>query len=279
LSGTPAPESFEVIMMRFIPLQRALFGSVLLATAATTISAQATPKTGAEVFQRMHDTYAGKWYRSLTFVQKTTQRRPNGTDTVTTWYESLRQVGPRTQLRIDVGDPSLGNGVLYTADSLWQMREGKLARTVAGGNEFLPLIEGVYFNPVQQTIAELSSTNVDMSRVSEGRYDNRRVWIIGATSVADTASPQIWIDVERNVAVRAIFSPAPSVPTFDIHLDGYVPIASAWLATKITMMAGGAPRQMEEYRDWKVNVDLPSGLFDVGTWTTAPHWAASAKRP
>jgi len=169
--------------------RRAFLGSILLATAATTIGAQATPKTGAEVFQRMHDAYAGKWYRSLTFVQKTTQRRPNGTDTVTTWYERLCQVGPMTQLRIDTGDPSLGNGVLYTADSLWQMREGKLARTVAGGNEFLPLIEGVYFNPVQQTIAELSSTKVDMSRVTEGRYDNRRVWIIGATSAADGAEP------------------------------------------------------------------------------------------
>lgn len=238
--------------------------------------AQSVPKTGAEVFQRMHDAYAGKWYRTLTFVQKTTQRRPNGTDTVSTWYESLRQVGGLTQLRIDVGDPSAGNGVLYTADSSWRMRDGKPVSASAGGNEFLPLIEGVYFNPVEQTIRELSSTKTDMSRVIEGSYQNRRVWIIGAASTADTTSPQIWIDAERNVAVRAILSPAANMPVLDIHLDGYVPIDGTWLASKIAMMQGGVPRQTEEYRDWKVNVDLPASLFAVATWTTSPHWA---KRP
>jgi hypothetical protein len=240
------------------------------------VGAQSVPKTGAEVFQRMHDAYAGKWYRTLTFVQKTTQRRQNGTDTVSTWYESLRQVGGLTQLRIDAGDPSAGNGVLYTADSSWRMRDGKLVSASAGGNEFLPLIEGVYFNPVEQTIRELSSTKTDMSRVIEGSYQNRRVWIIGAGSTADTTSPQIWIDAERNVAVRAILSPAANLPMLDIHLDGYVPIDGTWLASKIAMMQGGVPRQTEEYRDWKVNVDLPASLFAVATWTTSPHWA---KRP
>jgi hypothetical protein len=243
------------------------------AIGGTAAGAQSVPKTGAEVFQRMHDAYAGKWYRTLTFVQKTTQRRPNGTDTVSTWYESLRQVGGLTQLRIDVGDPSAGNGVLYTADSSWRMRDGKLVSASVGGNEFLPLIEGVYFNPVEQTIRELSSTKTDMSRVIEGSYQNRRVWIIGAASTADTTSPQIWIDAERNVAVRAILSPAANLPMLDIHLDGYVPIDGTWMASKIAMMQGGVPRQTEEYRDWKVNVDLPASLFAVATWTTSPHWA------
>jgi hypothetical protein len=238
--------------------------------------AQPVPKTGAEVFQRMHDAYAGRWYRTLTFVQKTTQRRPDGTDSVSTWYESLRQADGRTELRIDMGDPSAGNGVLYTADSSWRMRDGKLARAAAGGNEFLPLIEGVYFNTVERTIRELSSTNTDMSRVIEGRYDGRRVWIIGASSTADTTSPQIWIDAERNVAVRAIISAAANLPMLDIHLDGYVPIDGTWLASRITMLQAGVPRQTEEYRDWKVNVDLPASLFEVATWTSAPHWA---KRP
>lgn len=257
---------------RFVPAVAALLISGVAA------NAQSVPKTGAEVLQRMHDAYAGKWYHSLTFVQTTTQRRPDGTDVVSTWYESLRQNGGATQLRIDVGDPAAGNGVLYTADSSWRMRAGQLAATTADGNEFLPLIEGVYFNPVEQTMRELASTKVDMSRVSEGRYMNRRVWIIGALSAADTTTPQIWIDADRNVAVRAILSPSANLPVLDIHLDGYVPIDRAWLATKITMTQGGVPRQTEEYRDWKVNMELPAGLFGVATWTTAPHWAA-VKRP
>ncbi|HEY2164012.1 MAG TPA: hypothetical protein VGH04_08485 [Gemmatimonadaceae bacterium] len=257
---------------------RSKFVAQLFALAALggSARAQSLPSTGAEVFQRMHDAYAGKWYRTLTFVQKTTQRRADGTDVVSTWYESLRQTDGVTQLRIDMGDLSAGTGVLYTADSVWRVRDGKLVTAASGGNEFLPLIEGVYFNPVEQTIRELSSTMTDMSRVIEGRFGGRRVWIIGASSTADTTSPQIWVDAERNVAVRAILSPAANMPVLDIHLDGYVPIDATWLASKITMLQGGVPRQTEEYRDWKVNVELPASLFDVATWTSAPHWA---KRP
>ena len=56
----------------------------------------------------MHDRYAGRWFNSLTFIQKTTVRRPDGTENVSTWYEAM--LGSR--LRIDMGEPSLGNGAL-----------------------------------------------------------------------------------------------------------------------------------------------------------------------
>src|SRR6185503_13509465 len=79
----------------------ALFVSVF---AGNTVSAQ-TPVTGNMVLQRMHDTYDGKWYHTLTFVQKTTRRRPDGSEIVSTWLESMRHTAATgTQLRIDIGD-------------------------------------------------------------------------------------------------------------------------------------------------------------------------------
>lgn len=257
------------------------FPILITFAALCTANAQPTPKTGAEVLQRMHDAYAGKWYRTLTFVQKTTRYNKDGTTAVSTWFESLRQLDPTTtQLRIDVGDPAVGNGVLYTADSTWRMRSGKVANTQGEGNEFLPLIEGVYLQPVARTIAQLQTTKVDMQRVTKGRSGDRAVWIVGTSSPADTTSPQFWIDTERNVVVRMILAPAPNAGTMDIHLDGYVPLAGGWLATKVVMNVGGAPVQTEEYSEWKANVELPPGLFNPATWTTAPHWAAArAKTP
>jgi hypothetical protein len=138
-------------------------------------SARPEPKTGAEVLQRMHDAYAGKWYSTLTFTQKTTQFPPDKAPVVSTWYESLRYVAPiGAQLRIDTGDPSVGNGVLYTADSTWVVRAGKMTAARGGGNEFLPLIEGVYMQPVDRTVRELATTSVDMKRVTTHRVDRRR---------------------------------------------------------------------------------------------------------
>lgn len=243
--------------------------------------AQGAPATGLDLLRTMHDAYRGKWYTSLTFTQQTTQRRPDGTDTVSTWYESLRQTEAKgTELRIDRGDPAAGNGALYSADSLFVVRGGKVAVTRQGGNALLPLIAGVYLQPVERTVAELAPTKVDFSRaVLTGKWNDRPVWIAGASAAADTTSPQIWVDVATKVVVRALLVPVPSAPFMDIRLDGVVPLAGGWLATKCTFYVAGAQVQAEEYRDWKANVDLSQQLFDVTTWTTAPHWAAQTQKP
>jgi hypothetical protein len=251
-----------------------IFLLALVCTTAALASAQSTPKSGEEVLQRMHDAYAGKWYRTLTFVQKTTRYRSDGTPNVSTWFESLEQAASGlTRLRIDMGDPSAGNGMLYTADSTTRFSAGKVAAAQSGGNEFLPMIEGVYMQPVAQTVAELKTTGIDMKRVMKGEWQGRPVWIVGASSPSDTTAAQFWIDIERNVVVRMVFAPSPNAGTLDIHLDGYVPIDKAWLATKVTMSANGKPLQTEEYFEYKTNVDLSKEMFNPASWTTAPHWA------
>lgn len=253
-------------MIRRFPIVAAL-----MLSSVTSILAQAAPKTGAQVLQRMHDAYAGKWYHTLTFRQKTTAYR-NGQPTVSQWYESLRHTpATGTQLRIDMGDLAAGNGVLYTADSSWVVRAGKLASARASGNEFLPMIEGVYVQPVEQTMREIAHVGIDMSKVSSGTYDGRPVWVVGATSPADATSPQFWVDKDRNVVVRMIMGVAGR--PMDVHLDKYERAGNGWLATKIEMYQGGAPLQMEEYSDWKTGIPLAPALFDPATWLTAPHWA------
>jgi hypothetical protein len=240
---------------------------VMLWLVSGSAAAQQPPMTGRDVLQRMHDAYAGKWYKTLTFKQQTTQWRPDGTQNVSTWMESLRYaptVG--TQLRIDMGDLAAGNGVLYAADSTWVVRGAKLTATRPQGNEFLPLIEGVYMQPVERTLRELAGTGIDFGKVGAARWQDRPAWIVGAASAADSASPQFWVDVERNVVVRMVLVPAPNTPLMDIHLDKYVPLEGGWLATKIEMYVAGKPRQFEEYSDWRAGMELPDALFDAARW-------------
>ncbi len=245
--------------------------SLLLVACAFPVAAQTS---GREVFQRMHDAYAGKWYSTLRFVQKTTQIRDNGDRIISTWYESLRYTpAGRTELRIDFGDPTAGNATLYTADSSWSIRGGKVAATRGEGNEFLPLIEGVYLQPVEKTIAQIAPAKVDMSRVAKGSWQGRPATIIGVASATDSTKSQIWVDDERNVVVRMLMSPTASMPAMDIHLHDYVKVGNGWLATRIVMSRGGKPVQIEDYADWKVGIDLPAGLFDVNAWNARGHWA------
>lgn len=253
-----------------IMLRRAATLALVLAAGASTASAQSP---GAAVLQRMHDAYTGKWYHTLRFVQKTTQHRPDGSTVIGTWYESLRHTAAGVQLRIDIGDPANGNGILYTADSSWRFRGGKLLGASGDGNEFLPVIEGVYVQPLSRTIADLAQAKLDLSHVAHGTWEGRAATIIGVASTADSTSPQLWVDDERNVAVRMIIPGGENRPPFDVRLTDYVAVGGGWLATKVILSIGGKPAQIEDYADWKVDVDLPDALFSPTAWVPAQHWA------
>ena len=152
-----------------------------------------TIPTGTQIVQSMHDKYAGKWFKTLTFVQKTTRKTKDGRDTIATWYESASLPG---RLRIDIGKPSEGNGVLYTHDSTYGIASGVLKQSAAGGNPLIPLLFDVYVVPVDQTLADVRNTlKIDLSKVSQSTWDGRPVYVIGADS-GDEHAPQVWIDTE-----------------------------------------------------------------------------------
>jgi hypothetical protein len=252
----------------------AMAAIALLTPAARLTSQGTTPANGADVLAAMRAAYDGKWYHTLTFIQKTTFHRPDGVQEQL-WYETLRHTpATGTQLRIDIGDLSAGNGIIFTPDTTYRVRGGQPQPPVASGNEFLPLIEGVYVQPVAKTVKELAGMKVDMSRVRTGTWQGKPVWVVGTTSASDTTSPQFWVDTERKLLVRMMIRPNANQPPLDVHLGGYEKVGNgAWLATKIMMYREGKPMQGEEYTDWKVDVPVDPALFDLTKWTTAPHWA------
>jgi hypothetical protein len=240
-------------------------------TVAAPTQAQASP--GRAVLEKMHVAYAGKWYRTLTFVQKTTQYRPGQPERVQTWWESLRytpQYG--VQLRIDSGDLTSGNGSLYTADSTWIIRGGMLAQIRPSGNEFLPWIEGVYVQPIDLTERQVRAMGIDLAKTRKATWRNRPVTIVGASLVDDTTHSQAWIDDERQVIVRMMVVDSGR-PTLSVFLDDYVRVGGGWLETKVDIYQDGVLRQREEYSDYAVDMPLPDALFDLAQWQTAPHWA------
>jgi hypothetical protein len=244
---------------------------LLLAAVPATLTAQATP--GRAALEKMHAAYAGKWYRTLTFMQKTSIFRPGQPERTETWWESLRYT-PKAgvQLRIDRNDLAAGAGSLSSVDSTWIVRGGQLAQTRPGGNEFLPWIEGVYVQPVDVTEKQVREMGVDLTKTYARTFDGRPVTVIGAANASDTTSSQAWIDDERQVISRMIVAGAQAQPGLDVTLGDYVKAGNGWLATNVAIHVGGTLVQREQYSDWKVDLPLPDALFDPAQWTTAPHW-------
>lgn len=250
------------------------------ASRAAASAQAAAPASGRALLERMHDHWATgtPWFNTLIFTQRTTVVRRDGTRNVSTWYESV--LAP-DRLRIDFGDPSEGNGVVYTADSVYAVRAGKVERKAADGNPFLPFVIGVYTQPLERTLAQLAPLGIDMSRVRSDSWKGRPVYVVGARDASDTSSAQFWVDADRLILLRMVLAPsaeagARSEP-LDIHLDDYVEVGGGWLATRVVMYSAGVARQSEEYSDWKAGVELSPDFFVAEKWSSVPHWASSKR--
>ena len=254
----------------------ALFAMLTSCATAAGRTDTSEPADGRALLARMHDRYARRWFNTLTFVQRTTQRRPDGTSQVSTWYEAL--LG--TRLRIDVGDPSAGNGALYTPDSLYVVRGGKVVRSMAEGNPFLPLIMGVYIQPVELTAAQIAPLKVDLSRVRVQDWEGKPTYVVGSASPSDTTSPQFWVEKDRLIVTRFLLPlfPTPDHRVQDVRLENNVAVGGGWLATTVRMLDQGNAVQTEEYSDWRAPVPLPATFFQVEHWSEWEHWRNAVSR-
>ena len=110
-------------------------------SAAPVAAARTNYASGDEVIAAMHARYAGKWYTTLTFTQKTSRLMADGKWNVQTWYEAIRVPG---QLRIDFDPISAGNGVIYARDSAFTIQNGRALKGQASINPLLLLGFDVY---------------------------------------------------------------------------------------------------------------------------------------
>ena len=224
--------------------------------------------SGEEVVAAMRARYAGKWYRTLTFRQKTSQLRPNGTWSVQTWYEAIKLPG---RLRIDFDPLSAGNGVLYARDSQYVVQSGKVARADAGINDLLLIGFDVYANDPARTVELLTRQGIDVGRVHMSTFQGRSMIVVGALA-GDTRRKQIWIDAERLYFVRLVEPARDPTLLRDIRFVNYVRQGSAWIAPRVEIYEGGKLVFYEDYSDIRTDVGLDDDLFDSRKWRTAKHW-------
>src|SRR6266403_4518862 len=97
---------------------------LVFAIAPATFAAKIT--TSDELVQAMQKKYAKSWYKTATFVQKTTNIDKDGNKKVETWYEALSVPG---SLRIDFTPIKDGNGILFTDRKIFSFKDGKQEST------------------------------------------------------------------------------------------------------------------------------------------------------
>lgn len=223
----------------------------------------ASPPDGRQIIAAMHDHYAGKWYRTLTFVQRNTATRPDGAKQHSVWREYAAIPG---KLRIEFEPLDSGNGALYVSDSQFVFNADTLASATAFVHPLMVLGFDVYLDPVERTVARLQLGKFDLATVHEDTWEGRPVWVVGAKA-GDLRTRQFWIDRERLVFVR-LLEPGQrdTTRTSDIRFNKYERAGRAWISPEVAFLVDGQERWLEEYTDIKTDVPLAAALFDPRQW-------------
>jgi len=220
-------------------------------------------KSGEELIAAMHKRYAGKWYKTLTFVQKTTTYKPDGTSSVETWYEAMSLPG---SLRIDIDPLEKGNGILFTGGKVHSFRDGKLA----GGRPFVhPLMVlgfDVYGQPVATTIEQVKGIGIDLATMHEAKWQGRDVYVVGAKE-GDLTAPQVWVDKKNLYFVRLFERVGKEKKNIqEVQFNKYQKVKGGWVAPEVVFLVDGRKTIMEEYTDMQGDVELNADLWNPEKW-------------
>lgn len=219
--------------------------------------------SGEGLLETMRTRYAGQWYRTLTFTQRTVQVPPGGgPERRSTWYEYSALPG---RLRIDT-DSTRRNGQLFANDSQYVVVNRQVRRAVPGHNVLLVLGFDVYAQPAARTASLLRGLGFPMTPVREDVWQGRPVYVVGGRA-GDLHGHQFWIDRERLVFVRLLQPlPGDTAQTFEARFNKYRPLAGGWIAPEVEVFAGKTRILFEEYEDVRANVPLDAGVFDPKVW-------------
>lgn len=241
---------------------------MVLAAAPAAHSGPAKIANGKDLLRAMHDRYHHDWYQTLTFEQASITHNPDGTSKTEIWHEAAMLPG---KLRIDMGDPSQGNGALFADGTLTRYQAGKVTTSRPFVHMLLVLGFDVYRQPPQRTIAAAAAQGFDLAKLHEDTLEGVPVYVVGADA-GDLRSKQFWIDKKRLLFVRLI---APdehdSTKTDDTRFTDYRKVSPGWVAAGVEFSVDGRDAFSERYSDIQVNPKLDPAIFDPRQFARR-HW-------
>jgi hypothetical protein len=241
--------------------------AVRLFTALAVALAPARPAiaTATDLIAAMQKQYGASWYRTATFVQKTTNVAADGTSKVSIWYEALVVPG---RLRIDFTPVSDGNGMLFTDGKLFSFKDGKLVSSRPYVHPLMLLGFDIYKLPAAEVTADLTGLKFDLTKFHVDTWQGRPAYVVGAAT-GDLRSAQFWIDQEHLYFVRLIRPSGPdNAQTQETQFNKYQRLGGGWMAPEVIFKTDGRVVTTEEYSELRADVALDPNLFNPDYWTT-----------
>jgi len=246
--------------------------AVLILAAVCALLAAGIPaqeiRDGETLLRAMHGRYQNNWYETLTFTQKSTTHNDDGTDKSEIWHEAMLLPG---NLRIDIGPPADGNGMLVANGALTSFQNGKASDPHPFVHMLLVLGFDVFRQPTQATVDQIKGQGFDLTKLREDSWDGESVYVVGADK-GDLKSKQFWVEKKRLLFVRMI---APdrrdAAKTADSRFADYRQLPVGWVAARVEFFVAGKNVFSEEYSEIQTNPKLDPAIFDRRQFNSQ-HW-------
>jgi outer membrane lipoprotein-sorting protein len=225
-------------------------------------------RDGESLLRAMHDRYQASWYQTVTFTQKSTTYKSDGTSSAETWYEAALLPG---KLRIDIGPPSDGKGYVLAGGTVAIIQDSKFVGSRPLVNMLLVLGFDVYRQDPEATIRVVKGEGYDLSKLREDTWEGHPAYVVGADK-GDLKSRQFWVRKDTLLFVREIEPARGDANSLDdIRFTDYRPLAGGWIAARVEIYSSDKKVFSEEYTDIQANVKLDPAVFDPQQFS-ATHW-------
>lgn len=224
----------------------------------------AQPKTGLDLLKLQHERHAGNWWKTLTFIQKTDFFDHDTLTKTETWFEAIAMPD---RFRIDFGEANGPRAAIWRGDSLFVIKEKKLASVRADDNDLLFLLGGLYFVSLDSAATRLQKYGYDLTAPARSAsFKSRACLVIGDIK---TGGNEIWLDQKRLLPLRILTQTKGT--NDEIWLENQVRLAKGWTEGKVTFYSDGQKIQEEVYNEIRADQHLEEAIFDARRYGLM-HW-------
>lgn len=213
-------------------------------------------KTGKDVIEFMHQKYKQGPCKLYTFSQKNTHYRNDSVIGNSEWHEYIEFPD---KFRIDFGDKTEGNFVIFKNDSSFSYRKHEFKKVKYDTNTLLLLLGGMYYRDLADVNTRLINEHYDTQILSTQKKDNHQFYVIGALA-GDTLSNQIWVS-KKNWRIVRIIEKMDETSYMDMTFDAFQNSCNGYTETKVTFKRNGKIEQIEEYYNIKAQNSFPTEIF------------------
>lgn len=218
------------------------------------------PPSGEAIVRAAYARYAGKWPRTISYVQRTEDM---GTERPQTWYTALELPG---KSRVDIAPMGVGRALILRGDSSYGYGAGQLRSVSRQPNPLLLLLYDLHTQPPERTVATLKELRFDLTKSHEDTWVGRPMLVVGAVK-GDSVSNQFWFDKERMVVVRLLYNRR----AFEVRIAGYQKFGGGWIEGGIETWNRGQLVRVQQNTDIKIGMKHEAGLFDPSAYKV-PKW-------